>query len=525
MSAVSRDADVVSTRYPFLVALSFANVSFVRIWSELLTYSRADVYLMVTPPKPVEYFALIANVLLTATVIWGLGLLAGRLLRGRSFRFAEMAVVVGLCIPLNALRTVLSARFPYLKSPLIGLLGVRGVVLLGVCIAIGGLIALVKFHHKLAAWASVLMMAFSPFCLVTFGQALLKVARYDAREFANKPLVPMIPNARQLPRVVWFIADEWDYRLTFADRHEGLNLPELDRLRRSSIFAVNALPPGPETPISIPAYYSGKTPDRVVWDGPRELRLYFKKPQSLVPWSGQPNIFQRAGGLGLNTALVEWFHPSCRVLSGLSYCSWRPMAMQYNSMGEGFWKILENQQRSLFETTLFSVFGRSLSADQQTKVYHAILGETKTLANNPDFAFTLIHLPVPHAPHTYNRKTGDFTLGNAPIAGYVDSLSLLDRTVGEIRRSMESAGTWDSTTVLFTSDHPYRESMQLDGKSDPRIPYVLKMAGQKDGVEYAKQFNTLVTGDLLLAVLRGEVSDPASATAWLDRHRAGVTEK
>jgi arylsulfatase A-like enzyme len=91
--------------------------------------------------------------------------------------------------------------------------------------------------------------------------------------------------------------------------------------------------------------------------------------------------------------------------------------------------------------------------------------------------------------------------------------------VGEIRRSMENAGTWDSTTVLFTSDHPYREAMQLDGKSDPRIPYILKLAGQKEGVEYAPQFNTVLTADLLIEVLRGEIADAASVAAWLDRNR------
>jgi arylsulfatase A-like enzyme len=147
------------------------------------------------------------------------------------------------------------------------------------------------------------------------------------------------------------------------------------------------------------------------------------------------------------------------------------------------------------------------------------LGEAKALANDTRFGFTLVHLPIPHAPHAYNRKTGEFTLGNSPIAGYVDSLALLDRTVGEIRRAMENAGTWDSTTVLFTSDHPYRESMQLDGKNDPRIPYILKLASQKEGVEYTPQFNAVLTADLLIAVLKGEIADAASAAAWLDRNR------
>lgn len=502
------------------MALSFANLCYLRIWSELLTYNRWQTYLMVTPPKPVEYWALMANVLLAAVVIWGLSILAVRVLTGRNFRFAEMAVVVGLCIPLNAMRTTLANQFPYLKSPLIVLIGVRGTMLLGACLAILGVIAVVFFHRKLASATIMVLAALSPFCVVTFGQAVWKASHYDAREYGNGPTVPMRASVRKTPRVLWFIADEWDYRLSFVDRDRSLALPELDRLRKSAIFAENALPPGPETPLSIPGYYIGRLVDRSIWDGPRELQVELKGEARMVPWSQQPNVFQRAEGLGVNTALVEWFHPTCRILSGLNYCTWRPMAMQYNSMGEGFWEILPNQARSLLETNMLSLFGRPLSANQQTNAYRQILREAENLGNDTKYGFTLVHLPVPHAPHAYNQKTREFTLGNAPIGGYVDSLALLDSTVGEIRRSMENAGTWDSTTILFTSDHPYREAEQLDGKSDPRIPYMLKMAGQKEAVGYGEQFNTVLTGDLLMGVLSGEITEAASATAWLGRNRA-----
>jgi arylsulfatase A-like enzyme len=85
---------------------------------------------------------------------------------------------------------------------------------------------------------------------------------------------------------------------------------------------------------------------------------------------------------------------------------------------------------------------------------------------------------------------------------------------------MENGGTWDSTTVLFTSDHGYRDSESLDGKSDPRIPYLLKLAGQKEAVAYTPPFNAVLSADLLLAVLRGEIGDAASAKAWLDGNGA-----
>jgi hypothetical protein len=472
---------------------------------------------MVTPPRPVEYLALVANVVLVALALTGLSVLARRVLQGKQIRFAEMAVVLGICIPLNAVRSVLASQFPYLKSPLIELLGMRGVLILGACIVIGVLIVTLFFHHRGASIIISVLAALSPFCAVTFGQAAWKAMHYDATAFRNKLAAPRIARALQTPRILWVIADEWDYRLTFVDRDPTLQLPEIDRLRATSLFAEHAFPPGGETPISIPGYYTGKLVAAVRYDGARELQLKYNGGLGEVPWSRQRNVFASARDLGVNTALLEWFHPTCRVLSGLTYCAWWPMAMQHNSMGETFWQIVPNQTRSLFETNILSLFGRSLTADQQVGVYRAMMSEAGRVTTDRDYGFTVLHLPVPHAPHTYNRKTGTFTLGNAPIAGYIDSLALLDRTVGELRRTMEDAGVWDTTTVLFTSDHGYREAELLDGKRDERIPYLLKLAGQHEAVAYTRTFNTVVTAELMLSVLRGEIGDAPSLTAWLDQ--------
>ena len=281
-------------RRAFLVALSFANLAYLRIWSEVLTYGHANTYLMTTPPRPVEYIALMANVLVAASVIRGVSILAVRVLTGKDFRFAEMAVVLGACIPVNALRAVLSNYFPYLKSPMIELLGLHGVMIAGACVAVAGVIAIVFFHRALSLAITTVLLVLSPFCVVTFGQAIMRAARYDATDFQNKPQVPLAAGAKKSPRVVWFIADEWDYRLTFIDRDKTLDLPEIDRLRATSIFAGKAYPPGPETPVSIPGYYTGRLVQSVRYDGPRELQVTYRGESKAVPWSAEPNVFQRA---------------------------------------------------------------------------------------------------------------------------------------------------------------------------------------------------------------------------------------
>jgi len=307
--------------------------------------------------------------------------------------------------------------------------------------------------------------------------------------------------------------------LTFRDRDRTLGLPEIDRLAKESLHASNAYPPGGGTPESIPSYYLGKLYSPVWYLDARRIAIVPKGGKRAEVLGQQPNVFDRARGLGYNTGLLEWFHPSCRVLDGLNFCEWWPMARQYNSMGDTFFEIAPHQARSLVESNLFSPFGRPMTADQHTGVYRAMVSEARKLIVNPDYGFSIVHLPIPHNPFMYDRRTGTFTLGNSPIKGYVDHLALLDLTIGELRRTMEQAGLWDSTTVLFTSDHEYREAEALDGKSDKRIPYLLKLASQKEGVSYDRAFNTVVTSDLLMAVLRGEVTDAAGAAAWLDANR------
>ena len=99
---------------------------------------------------------------------------------------------------------------------------------------------------------------------------------------------------------------------------------------------------------------------------------------------------------------------------------------------------------------------------------------------------------------------------------------------------MQQTGMWDPSIVLLTSDHQFRpsffdtespewpaeENEALSGPPDPQVPFILKLSGQKDAVRYDPPFNTVLTHDLLLALLRLEVSSPASVVSWLDRHRS-----
>jgi arylsulfatase A-like enzyme len=109
----------------------------------------------------------------------------------------------------------------------------------------------------------------------------------------------------------------------------------------------------------------------------------------------------------------------------------------------------------------------------------------------------------------------------------------VDRTFGDLRRAVEQAGLWDDTVVLVSSDHWWRtdiwpkdqswteeEQAIVSNSADHRVPFILKLKRQKEKVIYNTSFNTVLSQDLLLAALRGELSAPEDVTAWLDQHRS-----
>ena len=100
---------------------------------------------------------------------------------------------------------------------------------------------------------------------------------------------------------------------------------------------------------------------------------------------------------------------------------------------------------------------------------------------------------------------------------------------------MKREGKRDRTALIVTSDHPLRpflwnkfatwteeESAISGDKWYPLIPFIVRLPGSAKPVEYKPAFNTILTQDLVMAILNGDVDTPAKAAAWLDAHRRNV---
>jgi arylsulfatase A-like enzyme len=163
--------------------------------------------------------------------------------------------------------------------------------------------------------------------------------------------------------------------------------------------------------------------------------------------------------------------------------------------------------------------------------YLGTLKEAEKAVSDPNFGLVLVHWPVPHPPGIYDRRKEEFDIDGK--GSYLDNLQLVDQALGTLRRKMEEAGTWDGTSVLLTSDHWWRtgiwrptdswtdeDAATVKDETDHRVPFLLKLAGQKDEVTYDPVFNNILLHDLILALLSSELSSPDKVADWLDQHRS-----
>ena len=502
------------------LALSLSNLSFLSAWQILLNPNHYSYYNWRNIPGLIEFAALAVDIFLLAALFWVLITVARRWEKPLIMELARWATLLILIIPIDSLLHM-DRGTTLLGAPLD-----KKRLLLALVVSVAMLIVLVLNRRTAKRAAVAVVLILSPSVLVNFAVGLWLAERHrpSAESFQDKLTSSFVPETRSGPHILWIIFDEMDQQVAFAERPSSIDLPELDLLRHQAIFAVNAFPPAGATLLSIPALTTGKFVSGATPVRPDDLELVFTD-NKVSGWSTEPNVFSRARQTGFRTAVVGWYLPYCRVLgSSLDFCAWQPVTDQVNPVPGQF--TLAKGMRLWARDALYSVpfMFRVLTEQHENgrrdhaSEYHKIMAQASSVWTREDLNLTLLHFPIPHAPWIYDWK--EDSLSNGPETSYLGNLVLVDRTLSELRRSLELAGLWDRSTILVTSDHWWRESPTLNGKRDHRVPFILKMAGQKQGSSYDRAFNTIVTQDLLLELLQGKLSDTNSVLGWLDQHRS-----
>ena len=526
-----------------VVALSLSNLWFINAWRFLLKPSAFYIYHQKNPNPLGDYLGIIFDVLLLAGVFFVGITLARRCQRTWIWKCASVFFVLVFSTTLYSLLTQIEIQTvrPF-AIPWLGNEKLFRQLFYSIPISICIFLILIAFlrMEKTVRFAVKSILILAPFVLITFSQATLSAVnnRYAGDAPRTAPLTKKGDKAR--PRVLWLVFDELDFRIAFQDRPATVKLPELDRLIKQSLFAQNAYPPAGETFLTMPALIGGKLISEAHRKGKDELMIKFGDSEEAVAWSRQPNVFSRAREEGLNTALFGWYHPYCRILTqSLTRCGWEDGLYPKDAQGVTPY-MYEHARRVALTPPLATLIFPKVN-DRWAPVrkkhlsdYSNIYKDAVRAAGDPELELVMVHWPIPHHPNIYDRFESAISV--SANRSYLDNLELVDRTIGDLRKAMESNNTWNDTAVLVTSDHWWRvesvwkkrlvltseDQAAFAGLEDRRIPFILKLpeGGSQGGTIYSEPFNSVLTQDLVLAILRGELSGAKDASDWLDRNRS-----
>lgn len=464
-----------------VAALSLANLCLIEVWRSLLSEPR-DQYYFSRSRELTDYLAVLLALGCLAIIFFTL-LVAARQVRPRvlwQFLLAGFAL-----ISLNLMRLGTGVSFGWLKvaftSPAL-------MVLFLVVVAMAW-----RKRAMLFVALRTVFLVLSPFLAVTVSRSAIGVLGV-LTSADMMPSTGILENGRAQSdrpqgRVIVMLFDELDERfINPTTRPGGLNLPELDRLRRESVVFNNASRPGVDTLTAIPALTTGRAIQTAVPVSRSELRLVDGDGGL---WSHQANVFDLATSGGSAVHIVGWYHPYCRVFPRVASCTWQP---HFESGGRR-----SNELRDLLVEDLLTVnpLNRRRVA---VKTYEQILRDTLGAVAKRGLIWA--HFPIPHPPAIFDPGTQQVTWwGSDGLAGYLSNLFLVDQTVGSIRRAM--GPLWDESTIILVSDHNWRQAGLFGGESNARVPLYVKLPGGSGG-STDEATTARILPFVVLAALRGE---------------------
>lgn len=342
------------------------------------------------------------------------------------------------------------------------------------------------------------------------------------------------PEERPDQRVIWIVFDELSYDLAFDHRPAGLLLPQFEKLHSKSVSLGNLEPIGYFTDRVIPSLLLGQPIDQIRSDLDGNLSYTDQAQHRWVSYDADKTLFGLANANGWNPGVSGWFNPYCRVFASLlSSCFWRPeigSRLALELMGASSDKSSLENALILPRYFLLSHGARqetddkTLTYNRLVQDYQSIMTEASTLIESNSVHFVFVHLPVPHPPGLYDRKTHRFSKdGN-----YLDNLVLADEALGDLMQEIDRTPLADQTTVIVSSDHSWRvpiwktspdwtkeEEEISQGRFEPRPVFLVHFPGQKSGHEVLTPLSEMAEHGIIESMLNRGMKNPEDLSAFL----------
>lgn len=245
-----------------------------------------------------------------------------------------------------------------------------------------------------------------------------------------------------------------------------------------------------------------------------------------TPWDAGDTLFAKLRKEGVNSAILGWHHPYCRVLASVvAACETYPNVDATDSSRIAFYY----GQRGMtvlppFVNIVHLDIGEQYQAlaRQQYGQFRSGLRTLTSWIADRRIGFIWAHLPIPHPPGLVTVHAG-----GAP-ANYFDNLALVDSTLGAVTTELKRTGRWNQAVVVVTGDHGLRPDLwrERPGWSSEEehlvalrvresVPLIVHLPGQTEPVSFAEPLNALVLHDLILQWSEGRLLEPSALTSRL----------
>ena len=500
----------------FLACVSFANLFLLDEWDKIAS-RWADAALASRPhPTLAQFFGPVLIALFALAILFRIAITAAP-------RLSPWLALVALLVPLNLIRM---DALHLERQDAIRALGRPGAIAAVALLLLVIAAASIRWSSHALRLPSAVALLLAPLLPIQFVYNFWRFEHLPPPSaYVEQNSAPFLPVKAKAPRVIWLLFDELDQSLVFDHRPASVQLPEFDRLRRESVYADHVEAPGHYTMEAVPGMLTGTYVERAREAGPGDLLLQFAGDPHAKRWSDVRNIFDDLRDEGVNSAVLGAELPYCRAIGhSLASCDWFPsgtvdIALTRPSILDRAWYLLRTRPFAFpglsstryFRAPLFDEETRRRSRAAEAAGFELMRHRAGELAADIRFQLVFMHFPVPHLLGIYDRQAGDYSTSDS--SSYLDNLALADRTLGDIRRSLERAGLWDTTALLVTSDHPLRdwiiedagwwndrETASLGVVPRRYVPSLLKLP-HRPPEEFHEPTNGLLIHDTLLNLL------------------------
>jgi hypothetical protein len=414
-----------------------------------LTSSTGDARMRFSSPLTRIALAHLADFAIVAVVFGGLMALLRKLKAWPKIRWALMALLPGALLLRNL--DVFPFEMTHYAAP---------VCLLWVALLLLMVRRWPALASRLRRIGSAVLTGFAVFALVMTWQ-LVRAAMWRPGPQAYATPIPAQPASK--PRLVWILFDELAYKPTFEARDPSLELPNLDRLRGESTLYTAMTPIAYRTTRAVPSLMLGRAVTDVVYTNDNRYLVEMEDSPHWQSFDAQKSLFGLAKQSGVTTSIVGWYIAYCPIFASVATeCYWSNDDAQDRGptrLDASFWQNVWFPLRILAEQFLWPARKWEDDAKWEAEGHIASVKDVSghalaTLATSQaDLIF--LHIPAPHPPAFWDRRTGAFATGGS----YLDGLDYSDRLLGQMLAILEAQPRWAATTLVVQGDHSWRTAM------------------------------------------------------------------